>query len=264
MKKRILITALLLSLSMTACGNKSDEPPAGSTDPADGPWAVNSVVEDKDVNDDSVEVEGGVYIDDEDRPTTTTEVTTYEPLVVPEFSFNTNEDENADKVENINTISIDGIMMTFPCSYDEVAKNFGLYQIYSNRYVQSEVEVDTETEARTIDLSAHPSSGYGNISFSFRPKEGDTAKLKDMECYKVFIDSSATNNEKLMKLSLPNGITFGSSLEDITSMYSAYKVGYTANDDESDWSYSIKLDDGTYVSFIGVEDKLNSVSISYP
>lgn len=252
----ILALILILSISMTACGNKTvDE--NDSTDLSNKNWAVNDVSEqtDKDVD---IDDDGGLYYSDEEE-TETKDIPTIEHRV---YSYNVDEDPKAKDVEKFDKISIDGKLMSFPCTYDDVKKNFNfLYEIVSNRYVQDKLELDPEMEAFNVEAHADGESGLGKITFYFKSADDNGSKLKDMICYKVAINAETFNNEKLMTLGLPHNITFGSSYEDIFELYQTYKIDSNMSDDETGWTYKIKTDDGIYVSFIGIDNGLNSVII---
>ena len=204
MRKLVLI--LILILSLTACGKK--EEPIESTE--DEGWAVNEVKE-------RTRPEEVATSDVTTASTAEPEIT--EPVVtypVDFYNYNVQDDINADIIDSMQTISIDGKLLDMPCTYSELAEQFELFIEEPNKYGSTIIKPVETDEYYKITLNTTPTTGKGVISFEFKTTLDGPQPLKDMKISKIFLDGGSLNNEELFTFSLPNNIHFGSTFKDVT------------------------------------------------
>lgn len=196
----------------------------------------------------------------------TTEVKT-EPATIPheprkKYTFNTEEDINALDVKDMNTISIDGKMISFPCDYSDLKKEFELYQIAYSRVGDIPMDVNETDKNITFSIFATPTTGDGRIEFIFTSKNNESQTINDMICREVNLSVDSTDNEKLMTFALPNDIVFGSSYETIRDTYYYFDM-HEMNDTSDVWLLKTLSDEDYVITFHGNDRGLVMLNIRY-
>lgn len=257
MKKLILFMTIFASMiSFSSCGNKQDS----STQEQTEYYAVNDVknrdrtgqIEEQ--HTDSVATSSEAESEDPFANMTYEEIKKY--YDIEDHTFNVVKDVNADKVTDMNTISIDGKLISFPVDYKTLKDKFELYTEAYQKYTYTE-PVDEKSTQTLMEVHAKPTTGTGIIIFVFTSDEPKT--ISEMTCKQVILTGSATDNSQLMTIALPYGITFGCSYEDVQTDKDTQHYETTESEN---WKYTIK-DDSYSVSYSGISNKLYSVNITY-
>lgn len=214
MKKYLLLFLISFSfIILISCGKDNGEEVID-----DHNYAVNEVVDDNEDEED---------IEETTEPTTTEEEYTeeVEEFIPKENTYNVVDDVNAQN-ENLSkyTISIDGKLLTFPCTYAEIKEAFGtLYTIEFDNYV--EVNEEDYTDITYLGVNVKPETGSGYINFIFM---SDTpTSLTNCKCKELIVSGMTKDNEKLMTIALEDNIHFGSTVDDIFNTYGKVTKEYT-------------------------------------
>lgn len=211
-------------------------------------------------------------------------------------TFNVKDDVNANNpnIKNYNsesgkgTISIDGKLVTFPCTYDELASIFKLYTAIENPIYTSSATDASSTDAHVsqaiIDepyivesdtikdsyssseqyLFAYPETGVGEIRFKFISKTNDKQLLKNLICIGTELTAFDLENNELFTISLSDNIHFGSTAEEIRDAY-----GHISGNDYYNKNkifnlyYGTNKDDDYSFTFYGYNDGLTHVIMYY-
>jgi hypothetical protein len=189
----------------------------------------------------------------------TTETTVVE---LPEYTFNVGEDANADRTDiDWTNISIDGKMVTFPCTYSVLQQTFGTF--YTTDTVG---KVDKEVIPSEIGLvtkytvKVTPTTGTGLIYFTFTADE--PTELTNCLCTGVSVSSMSTSNAPLITTTLRGGIHFGSTAEEILDPNAYEKITESYSNKGGDFEIHYKKL-GYEMSFYGINGGLYSFEFDF-
>lgn len=180
--------------------------------------------------------------------------------------YNCDYDLNQSYVTDFNTISIDGNLISFPCSYSYLVSCFGtLYELESNRFAETYVPVNETEIVKHKTVYAIPQTGAGTIAFEFYGEniKVDEGNIYDLYCVGLTITGGSYNkDEKTMLCALPKEIQFGMSLTDISSLYNKPS---TCNPSDNFYLWYTNLGNETpvEVDFWGRDKQLNKIVIRY-
>ena len=263
----IFSTILVSTLFMSACSTANDSNEVSKNNNLDNQnWAVNETKENSD-DGRKVDTSGGMTeteVSEESVQESSDKQLTKEDLGVKPYTYNVEDDINANKVEDIYTVSIDGNLITFPCKYEDITKCFDLYTIDTDMDEEIKVNPDLEAIGLSFELRATPKTGVGTIKFKFIPTEKDQ-KLKDMTCNEFTAIASDTENNKLMTIALPGNIKFGCTYSYLQDYYGKTGVSdHHANEQDQTWDIRVKKDDGGCITyFSAIDNKLNLIKNTY-
>ena len=227
MKIKLLLIPIMFILLLTGCNKNED-----SSTEINNNYAKNEVATTEDTED------APVVITD-----ATTESTTTEEWTESENTYNVDEDINANNAEITNSnISIDGKMINFPCSYNDIKKLFGKLYVELPKDQLEEVDESQLQSISNIQLRAIPETGTGIISFSFY--SDNKTSIDKCICNEISVSGNTTEDTKLMTVALPGNIKFGSTADDIIKQFGKVYDEYN-NDDNGGFSILYKPD-GTY------------------
>lgn len=218
---------------------------------------ADKTTEDNDYNEDYDE-------DEEVEPTTHSEVTTEEEA---KAVFNTQTDANAesDQLDTYNpdnitsTVSIDGKLITFPCSYQTLKDTFGELKIFT---IVGYENIDTATssdatlnKSNILTVYATPTTGEGTIAFTLVAKSENETNLEDKICIGgTFGNETYLEDVKLMTIALENNISFGATADEIRAVYGR-NSGNSYKNKDNDPYYTITYDKKNYkLVFTGSRD----------
>lgn len=159
--------------------------------------------------------------------------------------FNPQIDANANSsLLNYTTISVDGIMLDFPITFESISSKFNLVNSKTSTTVTADTIID-----RTITLTTKAKTGVGTISFTFS-SEGTPKELSKCKCTQIKLESHIYDDpeQKNMSLALPGGVNFGDSYETVKD-----KFPYVANNHDNNYpAYSIVYtEDNVSYYFLG-------------
>ncbi len=189
---------------------------------------------------------------------TTEEITT--EYIPPKMYFTVDEDKNKDNKDiSYNTISIDGKIVTFPCSYEDIKNIFGtLYVNYGKQTI--EVNESDYTDITSLECEVIPTTGQGLISFKFISDKA--TDLKNCKCTEVSLCSTSYDeNDQLYTISLLGNLHWGSTKDDIYSVYGKVPEEYHTTS-TNDYQIYYKIDKNEYY-FYGDKDRLYQVTFKY-
>ena len=202
-----------------------------------------------------------------DTSQTTEESSTTEvEYEIPDFTFNVPEDVNSDRTDiDWTNISIDGEMVSFPCTYNVLKQTYGtLYETKSiNKFGEEQlVEVNPNEVGKVTKYLVRvlPKTGTGIIYFYFT---SDTeTELTNCMCTGVYVSSMSTENKPLIAVTLRGGVHFGSTADEILdpNAYEKVTTSYT-NKNGSFEIYYKKL--GYELKFYGVDKGLYSFEFDF-
>lgn len=249
MRKFLLVSLITITtlLSLTACGKKEENSTEESSN-----YATNEVINSE--------------TDSEEETTNDTEVistvestTEYE---VKDEIYNTKDDAHVNDVKDINTISIDGNLIGFPCDYNYLSSIFT--DLYMTGYVgkfNTTFDVDLETKDTEFTIYANPKTGEGTIRFLFKSDDNKPKTIAEMKCYEVYVVGGNTSGNKVMTVALPQNIKFGSTYENITNVFGKPNKEETSNG-KTDFRLKYVLENATY-NFIGYDGGLYTIDLIY-
>lgn len=168
-----------------------------------------------------------------------------------EHEFNIDEDINASKVTTLDEISIDGNLIKFPISFNDIVDNYEIYgDAQSHDWYENALYTETAVKIKT--------SGAGSFNFIFSSESGKAVKLSELMCKEITLYANDEYGEKLTSIALPGGIKFGSTFKDITDFYGK-PIEYESDDDENiaPTTFYIKYsinEDGNIISFEDYEE----------
>lgn len=204
MKKKFLIMAgLLLSLCLIV-GCKKEEPIEQDANYAVNGGEQTTVTEEIDVEDEQV---GPTLIEEESEEPEVTEDTS-DFHITHDYEGEADINEGNKELTNTN-ISIDGKILSYPATIDQVINTFGTLTDYDeNELSTTNYSIDSMYYVKNID------SGYGRIGFKF-DNDGNTSYIT--------CSGEAYNGETSMTVALPTKIRFGSTIEQVEEAYKDYK-----------------------------------------
>lgn len=135
------------------------------------------------------------------------------------YQYNVATDPNKDVITDINTLSIDGKLIELPCSYASLLKTFEVFTKIDTSHGSVYNPVDTTLESTKQEVYAIPTTGLGTILFVFYSEDGNKTTIDKMTCKQIKLTSGSYTDETLMAVTLPKGITFGSTRGDIIACY---------------------------------------------
>ena len=183
-----------------------------------------------------------------------------------QYTFNVPEDVNSDRTDiDWTNISIDGEMVSFPCTYNVLKQTYGtLYETKSiNKFGEEQlVEVNPNEVGKVTKYLVRvlPKTGTGIIYFYFT---SDTeTELTNCMCTGVYVSSMSTENKPLIAVTLRGGVHFGSTADEILdpNAYEKVTTSYT-NKNGSFEIYYKKL--GYELKFYGVDKGLYSFEFDF-
>lgn len=252
MRKLILISLIfIISLVCVAC-NKDEKP----IETSEGNYASNATAESTEENETNDNLTTIIESESE-----TQETTTAFELYENKMLYNVEDDINKSEVVDFDTISVDGKLISMPCSYDYLHEKFGdFYTIVQSKYELSMQPIDVSSIGTSFIVNAKPTTGDGTIELYFYSTEPTT--IDKMTCKGISVYGGNTTNEKLMTLALPNNITFGMSGPEIRDILGdSHKIN-SQNADNNDFCYQYFLD--KYDIFImGYDNGLYQFKITY-
>lgn len=247
-KLKLLLICSILCFSITGCG-KSEEDETTSEKHA---YATNDTF-DKTTTE-YVE-EPKPYIVDNTTEESTTEkknVIGYGSTKDKVLQFNVDEDANAknEKLQNTKngTLSIDGKLLTIPCTYQTLKDTFG--KIYIEIPDDGSYEVTNPKEYKDLthaELTIKPEGvEVGIITFTLESEQPTT--LDQMTCNKVELHGYTFTDKKLFTCSIQDDIHLGSEVDKVKE---SLGDDYEANLDHQkndigyyEFTYSGKNDNG--------------------
>jgi len=189
----------------------------------------------------------------------TTETTVVE---LPEYTFNVGEDANADRTDiDWTNISIDGKMVTFPCTYSVLQQTFGTFYTtdtvgrVDKEVIPSEIGLVTKYTVKVT-----PTTGTGLIYFIFTADE--PTELTNCLCTGVSVSSMSTSNAPLITTTLRGGIHFGSTAEEILDPNAYEKITESYSNKGGDFEIHYKKL-GYEMSFYGINGGLYSFEFDF-
>lgn len=265
MKKFLVVVICLLTiLSLSAC-NKDDE--VISTESPN--YAINETRDPIEEDLDNIE-------NISDDSIVSTEPVIEEPTIdEPEITikdasdqiYNVEFDEYASDIYDMSTISIDGKLIGFPCTYQYVTEIFGqLHTIeYNSRVGDTLKPIDETITAQYFDVYAIPTTGEGTIRFTFRSTSDNPSTITEMTCYEVMIRGGNTTGDKVMTFALPEFITFGSTLQDLLNVYGVENAThYESSNNAADYRVRFIFKDiNQCYDFTGYDNGLYIAKINY-
>lgn len=200
---------------------------------------------------------------------TTSEITTTAESIIideQEFSYNVDDDVNANKITSLNSISIDGKICSFPVTYTNLKANFGnLYTTIQNRYGVIFNDIDETAIAKEFSVEAKPTTGQGTIRFIFTSDEPTT--IDKMICKQVILFGGSLDNSKSMTIALPGNIHFGSTYKEIVDVFSTPTVQEFSgeeDDNKSNFNLLYQFDNlNCDCTFVGYDGGLNSIILNF-
>lgn len=198
----------------------------------------------------------------EDTTETVDETTSIPITEISEYTFNVSEDANADRTDiDWTNISIDGKMVTFPCTYNVLKQTFGTFYAtdvvgkVDKEVVPSEVGLVTEYTVKVT-----PTTGTGLIYFTFTADE--PTELTNCLCTGVSVSSMSTSNAPLITTTLRGGVHFGSTAEEILDPNAYEKVTESYSNKSGDFEIHYKKL-GYEMSFYGINGGLYSFKFDF-
>lgn len=261
--KRLLLIGLsvLTIMSITACGKTEEETPTTENNN----YAVNEVRDTTEEDEDESEEE---ITQEQVVSENTTEES--EEEIPPEFIakdqiYNVEDDVNARDIRDMNTISIDGNLIGFPLDYNYLTTIFN--NLYTKGYVgvyENTFPIDLETKSTQFEVYADPKTGTGVICFTFTSIDGKETTIDKMVCNKVYLRGGNTKGDKVMTIALPQFIKFGSSYEELTSVFNWNPSKAEVENGKTDFRLTYYSEDGTQkYEFVGYDGGLNMVTLTY-
>ena len=214
MKKKFLIMAgLLLSLCLIV-GCKKDEPIEQEANYAVNGGEQTTVTEEIDVDTD-IDIEPEEVtptVIEEESEEVVEEVEDYH--ITHDYSGKADVNEGNKELTNTN-ISIDGKLLSYPATVDDVIKAFGdLVNDEGNLIDTNNINTFAFYNVSNIE------TGYGYISFMF-DEDGNVTYLD--------FSGEARDGLSAMTIALPTKIRFGSTVEDIEAAYKDYELVSSTN-----------------------------------
>lgn len=258
MKKFLFIGISILTLStLVACGKKTEP----EVVPDDSNYAINETRDpveepDDDIPDIITEVPVEITEDESNKIP--------ESMIAHDQIYNISADKNALNIKDMNTISIDGKLVSFPCDYNYIIDKFGeLYNVTTNGFTGTITmdPVDTSVTGTIFEVDAKPETGTGTITFKFISDDGSNKSITNMTCTGVTLQGGNIDGTKVMTLALPNNVTFGSGYKDITAFLDDPSKGQTDKD-----SYRLLYnlyDENRMFVFVGYNNGLNFIQLDY-
>ena len=249
MKRILLLTlSMLMIIAITACSKKKEEP----TTEENNNYAVNEVKEDTE--------------EEEDTEDELSENTTEEEFVAKDQVYNVKQDKYAKDIVDMTTISIDGKVIGFPCTYQYAVEIFGqLNAQLSNKYTITYTPVDETLVDKSFEVYVLPTTGEGTIKLKFTADEDKAATITEMKCTEVTLKGGNTEGTEIMTCALPNSLTFGSTYEDIKNTFNDDNITHyetTHNDTEYRIRYAYPELNQCY-EFTGHDNGLYIVTANY-
>ncbi|MBQ8218589.1 MAG: hypothetical protein IJZ79_02465 [Bacilli bacterium] len=258
--KRFLVVGLMMLtiLSLTAC-NKEEDP----TSTAEPNYAINETKDttEEDTTEENIE------------PSTTIESTTEEiveeEIIIPEAKdqiYNVKPDQYAQDVRDMSTISIDGKLIGFPCTYKYVTEVFGqLNTVEYAKYGSIYTPVDETITSTSFEVYATPVTGAGQIRFTFRSADDTPVTITEMSCAEIMVQGGNTTGEEVMTFALPQSITFGSTLDDLLDVYGVSNATHSESDNNAaDYRIRFVFEDlHQCYEFTGYDNGLFIAKINY-
>lgn len=247
----ILGLSLLMVVSMASCG-KTEEPETTSEHNYAENDIVNKPTEETTTSNTEVEV---IVIEE---PEEKTKPTIEDPL---DMYYNVTDDPNMNSVLDMNTVSIDGKMVAFPCDYEYLVEKFGSFYTESTGKYIIKTDIDETTRATSIDVKTEPTSGEGSIIFKFRSSDGTEKPITELTCIGFTLQAGSNYNEKLMTCALPNWISFGSSPDQIQEYFTEIpKNDSFVKSDSFMLFYEYDMYD---IRFVGYDGGLYNIDVTY-
>ena len=213
-------------------------------------YATNETTEIEEIETDST------VINTEDS----TENTSEEPELPADYIYNVVDDVNANRDDLTDyNFSIDGKLVTLPCSYDYIVDIFGtLYE--TQGMMEFDVNPADYTNITNASFYARPETGTGLIEFTFTSDE--PTELSKCMCTAVNISGISYEDTPLMTIALPGNIHWGSTTEDIFNVYGKVTDSYEC-DERDNFMIIYEKENGNTLSFFGSNGGLYQFSIEY-
>lgn len=254
-KLKLLLICSILCFSITGCG-KSEEDETTSEKHA---YATNETF-DKHSTTESTESQQGYIIDGTTESNDSTEAITekkedlidYKYYKEQKLQFNVDEDVNA-KSEAINntkngTLSIDGKLLTLPCTYQTLKDTFGkvYIEIPDSDGLAEITDPKLYNNISDATLAIYPTTGDGEVKFTLTSNKNTS--LDQMICNKVELKGYTYTDKKLFTCSIQDDIHFGSSLSQVkNSLGTRFDADLEHQNSDTgyyDYTYSGKNDNG--------------------
>ena len=169
--------------------------------------------------------------------------------------FNIVEDANYDNsLIDMDTISIDGHVVDFPSTYEEITNTFGeLHSLENQDYLP------TDTVSGEIIVGYNATTGVGRVDFIFTT-DGETKLLSDCRCIGVQLSTFNYDEEaQNMTISLPGNVHFGDSYEEARDKFPLLYDEH--NSTNGDWFIRIE-DQGITYNLFG-QGQMNMALITF-
>ena len=212
-KLKLLLICSVLCFSITGCG-KSEEDETTSEKHA---YATNETFDKKATTESEVDIKPYIIENKTEEPTTEKKnAIGYGSTKDQVLQFNVDEDANAknEKLQNTKngTLSIDGKLLTIPCTYQTLKDTFG--KVYIEIVDDGSYEVTDPKQYKDLTnatLTIRPEGvEVGIITFQLESEKPTT--LDQMICNKVELHGYTFTDKKLFTCSIQDDIHLGSSL----------------------------------------------------